>query len=94
MAWTEFLCGPLDSADLERAFRLIGRWRSYEPSDADAAARLFNESGRRRRSLRDCMIAAAALRDGAALATSNLADFSRFVGSGLRLVGESSNGRV
>ena len=70
----------------EQARVVVVGWR------ASHAYPLLNESGRRRGSLRDCMIAAAALRDQAALATSNLADFSRFVGSGLRVVTDSPNG--
>jgi len=46
---------------------------------------LFNRAGRRRGSLLDCMIAAIALRAGAALATANQADFRRLRAAGLRL---------
>ena len=59
-----------------------------EPFGADAApvaARLFNETGRRRNSLADCMIAATALQAGAELATADLSDFRRFESLGLRL---------
>ena len=50
------------------------------------AARLFNESGRRRGSLINCMTAAAALADGASLATANTAYFRHFQTSGPELV--------
>ena len=49
------------------------------------AARLFNGSGRRRGTMIDCMIAATALAEEAAVATSNPGDFSRFEAFGLAL---------
>jgi len=49
-------------------------------------AQLFAQAGRRPRSIVNCMIAAVALRAGAALATPNRSDFRRFEPAGLRLV--------
>ena len=85
VAWTEFLCGPLDRAELELAAEIVGRSRDFTSDHAATAARLFNESGRRRGRLVDCMIAAVALADGAAIATTNETDFRRFESSGLDL---------
>lgn len=85
VAWTEFLCGPLDERQLVLAVRIVSERPSFDEQDAALAALLFNREGRRRGSLTDCMIAAAAIQRGAPLATANPADFQRFRGSGLEL---------
>ena len=85
VAWAEFLCGPLSENDLEIAVRIAGQPHDFTPEHAAIAARLFNESGRRRGAMADCMIAAPAIAEGALLATGNVDDFSRFVEYGLRL---------
>ncbi len=85
VAWAEFLCGPLDRSEMELATEIVGQRRDFMPKHATIAARLFNESGRRRGSLIDCMIAATALVDGAPIATANVADFRRFEDSGLMM---------
>ena len=85
VAWAEFLCGPLRGIDRELADRVVERRQDFTPDHAVIAARLFNESGRRRAMIIDCMIGAAALADGAAVATSNEAHFSRFAAAGLKM---------
>ncbi len=85
VAWAEFLCGPLARRDIEWAARIVGRRRDFTTEQAAITARLFNESGRRRGSLIDCMIAAAALADGAPIATANADDFRRFEEFGLKM---------
>ncbi|HEY7821076.1 MAG TPA: PIN domain-containing protein [Vicinamibacteria bacterium] len=85
VAWAEFLCGPVAEPVLERAALIVAERVPLLEEDADVAAKLFNASGRRRRSLADCLIVATALRSAVPLATTNLADFRRFEKMGLRL---------
>ena len=85
VAWTEFLCGPIESAERELALKIVDSHRHLTVEHAEIAAHLFNEAGRRRHSLSDCMIAAAAIHDGASLATANHSDFRRFEPAGLTL---------
>ena len=85
VAWTEFLCGPLSPSRLRVADAIVGPRVDFTGVDAVVAARLFNECGRRRGSLPDCMIAASALGAGAQLATADEADFRRFEAFGVQL---------
>ena len=85
IAWEEFLCGPMEPAEEELALQIVDGHRDLTFEHAGIAARLFSESGRRCSALSDCLIAAAAIHDGARLATANLADFRRIAGAGLRL---------
>ena len=85
IAWAEFLCGPVDEAVLSVASVVVGRHTLFTEEMASVAARLFNGSGRRRGTMVDCMIAATALAEQAAVATSNPDDFSRFEPFGLAL---------
>ena len=85
IAWAEFLCGPIEPAQIELTARIVPSRVPFEEDDARIAAGLFNASGRRRGSLTDCMIAASAVRMNAKLATVNRADFQRFADSGLEL---------
>jgi predicted nucleic acid-binding protein len=86
VAWTELLCGPLDESQREIATGVVSQRVAFAEEDAALAARLFNETGRRRGSLVDCMIAATALRAREPLATSNAADFRRFATYGLAVL--------
>ena len=85
IAWAEFLCGPLDGASESMARQIFPLPEPFLAADAGLAARLFNQTGRRSRSLADCMIAAVAIRCGARLATNNVADFQAFQPYGLLL---------
>jgi len=85
VAWAEFLCGPVDETALSVALVVVGRQSRFTEEMATIAARLFNGSGRRRGTMVDCMIAATALAEEAAVATSNPDDFMRFEAFGLAL---------
>lgn len=86
VAWAELLCGPLSARDELIARQMFSRVEALSSADAEMAAQLFNKTGRRSRSLADCMIAAVAIRCGAKLATINTVDFQPFVQHGLALV--------
>jgi predicted nucleic acid-binding protein len=85
VGWAEFLCGPLDAGSQMLARTLFPKVEALLPADAEKGAELFNLTGRRSRSLADCLIAAVALRCGAQLATGNRQDFLPLVPHGLRL---------
>jgi predicted nucleic acid-binding protein len=89
ITWAEFLCGST-STSVSGALASVARGMFPRPEaflseDAEFAARLYNLTGRPKKLLADCMIAASAIRRGAALATLNLSDFRRFVPHGLQL---------
>lgn len=86
VALCEFLCGSA-GADVgqEALVEILGPGVPITAEEAEVAARLFNETGRRRNSLNDCLIAATALTHGASLATCDAAHFRRFARAGLRL---------
>ncbi len=85
VAWGEFVCGPITPRAEAVARRLLRAVSPLEQVDAELAARLFNLTGRRSKSFADCCIAAVAIREQAALATSNVSDFAPFLPWGLRL---------
>lgn len=84
IAWSEYLCGPLEPALVPVARKLLGRIEPFTEKDAELASELFNRTGRRARSHVDCMIAAHAIHHGALLATLNIRDFRRFEKFNLR----------
>lgn len=86
VAWGEFLCGPLSSEQKRLAEVLVHSRPGFTESQAALSASLFNATGRRRGSMLDCMIAAAAIDADAPIATSNRKDFDRFVSEGLTLL--------
>lgn len=87
IAWHEYVRGPLLREDRDRALRVIeSRIISLDRRDAEAAATLYNQTGRRRGATADCLIAAAAIGQDAELLTRNQIDFKPFVPHGLRLM--------
>jgi predicted nucleic acid-binding protein len=85
VTWAEFFAGPLSKSDEQIVRQMFTVVESLSGADAEVTARLFNQTGRRSRSLPDCMIAAVAIRCGAKLATINTSDFQPFVQHGLTL---------
>jgi predicted nucleic acid-binding protein len=85
IAWTEFLCGPLATEERLLAEQIVTERVGFSEDDARRAAEFFNATGRRRGTLADCMIAAAAAGRDAALATLNGDDFLCFEALGLKL---------
>lgn len=86
IAWSEFCNGPVGEKQMRLTERAIeDRILDFTKPMAETASLLFNQSGRRRGSHADCMIAACAILSDAPLSTLNLKDFERFVPFGLRL---------
>jgi predicted nucleic acid-binding protein len=86
MAWAEFLCGPIEPEDIAAMEILLDHVEPVTPELAAEGARLFRQTGRRSRSLPDCLIAATAIAAQAPIATNNHADFTPFLPHGLQLV--------
>jgi len=86
IAWAEFRCGPVTPA-LVRTWEAIlsGGILQVDRKMADLAGELFNLTGRRSRSLPDCLIAACAILSRAQLATLNNTDFEPMLAHGLRI---------
>src|SRR2546421_5222877 len=54
IAWSEYLCGPIDETRIEHARKLVANIEPFVEEDAALAGYLFNETGRRSRSVKDC----------------------------------------
>lgn len=85
IAWSEFLCGPINETALSLALLVVALRPPFTEEMAAMAAQLFNGSGRRRGTMVDCMIAATAISEDARIATANPGDFHRFEAFGLSL---------
>jgi predicted nucleic acid-binding protein len=87
IAWHEYMRGPLTMEDRERALGVIeSRIIPLDRPCAEFGAQLYNQTGRRRGSTADCLIASVAIRHNFELVTWNHEDFERFVPMGLSLV--------
>jgi len=86
MAWAEFLCGPVLPEEIAAMETLLHAVLPVTPGLAAEAARLFRDTGRRSRSLADCIIAATAIEAKAPLSTYNRDDFTPFLPHGLELL--------
>jgi predicted nucleic acid-binding protein len=86
IVWTEFLNGPVTPLEVTWAELVLqSRIVSFGRTEAALAAELFNQSGRRRGSRFDCLVAATAILAQAEVATANLTDFKAFLPYGIRL---------
>jgi predicted nucleic acid-binding protein len=86
IAWSEFLNGPVTPLEASRVESVLQfRIFAFGRAEAVLAAELFNQTGRRRGSRFDCLIAAAAILSQGEIATANQSDFRTFVPHGLRL---------
>jgi predicted nucleic acid-binding protein len=87
IAWTEFLNGPVTSAEASQVEEVLqSHIIPFGKAEAMLASDLFNKTGRRRGSRFDCLIAATAILNQADLATANQTDFKVFTAHGLKLV--------
>lgn len=87
VAWMEFLSVPGVPPPLQEALKclLTGGIVPFDATTAALAGELFHLTGSKRRTRLDTMIAATAILTGAALATTNSADFEPFLPHGLKL---------
>jgi len=85
--WHEFVTGPL--SDAQKLYGLSLVEERIVPMDKDIAelgAKLYNETGRRRGSRPDCLVAATAIVKESFLFTYNKDDFSLFKSFGLLVI--------
>jgi predicted nucleic acid-binding protein len=86
ITWSEFCNGPVTNTQKNAISSILsGNIIDFTKPMAETATLLFNGTGRRRGSHRDCMIAACAIMSDTPLCTQNLKDFNRFMSFGLKL---------
>lgn len=86
MVWAEFQCGPLSVREHDLAHDVIHGVLPLTLELGNSAGFLFQATGRRSRSLPDCIIAATAISERGPLATLNRTDFEPFIVHGLQLL--------
>lgn len=87
IAWSEFLNGPVTAPEAAQVEAILqSQIIPFGRAEAALASELFNKTGRRRGSRLDCLIAATALLNQAALGTINQSDFKPFTAHGLKLI--------
>jgi predicted nucleic acid-binding protein len=86
VAWSEFLSGPVTPREIRDAKAMLeDRIIVFGVIEAEIAAKIYNQTGRRRGTRDDCFIAATAICARTPLATLNRKDFTPFISAGLRL---------
>ncbi|MGE0315999.1 MAG: type II toxin-antitoxin system VapC family toxin [Lautropia sp.] len=80
LAWGEFLCGPLDPELAMASSAIVGTPIPLTARHAERGATIFNQTGRKRGTFADCLIAAVAIVEGGSLATGNRRDFESIPG--------------
>jgi predicted nucleic acid-binding protein len=80
VAWYEFRCGPVSAAEIDTMNLFVKIILPYTELEAEVAAKLFEQAGRKRSLKTDAMIAATAIVAKAKLATNNAKDFRHFHG--------------
>jgi predicted nucleic acid-binding protein len=87
VVWSEFLTGPVTQQQVRDASAILeSRVVVFGVFEAAMAARLFNQTGRKRGTRTDCFIAATAICARVPLATNNQKHFLPFVAGGLQLI--------
>lgn len=87
VTWSEFCNGPHSKEQKDAVHAILrGGIIPFNEQQAEFASRLFHQTGRKRGSHADCMIAAAAVCTRQSIATRNLKDFERFIPYGVKLI--------
>lgn len=86
MVWAEFQCGPLSVPEHDMAHDILHGVIPLTLEIGNRAGFLFRATGRRSKSLADCIIAATAMSGNVPFATMNRTDFAPFVPHGLHLL--------
>jgi len=86
-AWHEFVSGPLQKEQTDFVLSFVEeRIIPIDREIAELAATLYNETGRKKGSRPDCIIAATAIAQKSFLVTYNKSDFAPFFDFGLQLI--------